>query len=250
MTLSQSRAALVAVIVATTGLAWYWIAAMGVDMYGAMSGASAWMMTPVWDVPHVALLFAMWTVMMVAMMLPSASPLLLIYSGVARRTEVPGYAPSNVYFVALGYLLVWTLFSAAATVLQRLLTATFVLNPMMELQSRRAIAGSLILTGLYQTLPIKGDCLKHCRAPVSFLTDHARAGAGGAFELGLRHGLYCVGCCWALMLLLLAGGVMNLWVIVGLSVFVAIEKLSPFGQATRWFGAAALTAIGAYLMVS
>jgi predicted metal-binding membrane protein len=223
---------------------------MGIDMYGSMSGASRWMMTPVWDAPHVALLFLMWTVMMVAMMLPSASPLLLIYSGVAKRTAVPGYSPSNVYFVALGYLAVWTLFSAAATVLQRLLSSMYVHNPLLELESRRAIAASLILTGIYQTLPIKGACLKHCRAPVSFLTDHAQPGAGGAFQLGLRHGIYCVGCCWALMLLLLAGGVMNLWVIAALAVFVGVEKLSPFGQATRWFGAAALMVAGAYLLIS
>jgi predicted metal-binding membrane protein len=233
----------------TSALAWWWIARMGVDMYGSMTGASAWMMTPVWDAPHVLLLFLMWTVMMVAMMLPSASPLLLIYSGVAKRTAVAGYAPSNVYLVAAGYLVVWTLFSAAATVLQRVLTSIDVLSPMMELQSRRAIGLSLIAIGIYQTLPMKGQCLKHCRAPVSFLTDHARPGASGAFVLGAKHGIYCLGCCWALMLLLLVGGVMNLWVIVGLSVFVAIEKLAPFGQATRWFGAAALLLAGCYVLI-
>jgi len=244
------RLTLVAAIVLVSAASWYWIGKLGLDMYGSMTGASAWMMTPVWDAPHVVLLFLMWTVMMVAMMLPSASPLLLIYNGVAKRTTVPGYSPSNVYLVALGYLLVWTVFSAAATVLQRVLSSVYVLNPMMELESRRAIAASLVLVGFYQTLPIKGACLKHCRAPVSFLADHAKPGARGAFELGLRHGIYCVGCCWALMLLLLAGGVMNLWVIVALAVFVAIEKLSPFGQATRWFGAVSLVAAGAYLLIS
>jgi predicted metal-binding membrane protein len=245
----RSRALLALVILIVSALSWLWIARMGVDMYGSMTGASAWMMTPVWDAPHVLLLFLMWTVMMVAMMLPSASPLLLLYNGVAKRTAVPGYAPSNVYLVAAGYLLVWTFFSAAATVLQRALTAVDVLNPMMELQSHRAIGLSLIAIGIYQTLPVKGQCLKHCRAPVSFLTDHAKPGATGAFMLGVRHGMYCLGCCWALMLLLLAGGVMNLWVIVGLSVFVAIEKLAPFGQATRWFGAAALLLAGIYVLI-
>ena len=223
---------------------------MGIDMYGTMSGASAWMMTPVWDAPHVLLLFLMWTVMMVAMMLPSVSPLLLIYSGVARRTPAPGYSPSFVYLVALGYLIIWTIFSGAATVLQRVLTDLFILNPMMELASRRASATLLIVAGVYQVLPIKAACLKNCRAPVSFLTEHARPGAAGAFRLGLRHGLYCVGCCWALMLLLLVGGVMNLWVIGALAVFVAIEKLAPFGNATRWLAGAALALGGVYLMVS
>lgn len=222
---------------------------MGRDMYGSMTGASAWMMTPVWDTPHLLMLFAMWTVMMVAMMLPSVSPLLLLYRGVARRTSVSGYSPSFVYLVALGYLAVWTLFSAAATALQRVLTEQSVLNPMMELTSRRTSAGMLILAGIYQLLPMKAVCLRNCRAPVSFLTTHARPGASGAFRLGASHGLYCVGCCWALMLLLLAGGVMNLWVIGALAVFVAIEKIAPFGEATRWLAAAVLLTSGAYVLI-
>ncbi len=223
---------------------------MGLDMYGSMTGASAWMMTPEWDAPHLLLLFLMWTVMMVAMMLPSVSPLLLIYSGVARRTAVPGYSPSLVYLVALGYLVIWTIFSAGATVLQRVLTTEFILNPMMEAATRRTSATLLIIAGVYEMLPMKRACLKNCRAPVSFLTTHAQPGAAGAFRLGLWHGLYCLGCCWALMLLLLAGGVMNLWVIVALAVFIAIEKVAPFGEQTRAFAAAALLIAGAYLMVS
>lgn len=223
---------------------------MGIDMYGSMTGASAWMMTPVWDAPHVLLLFLMWTVMMVAMMLPSVSPLLLIYSGVARRTSSPAYAPSFVYLVALGYLLIWTLFSAAATVVQRVLTNEYVLNPMMEMASRRTSATLLVIAGVYQLLPMKRTCLRNCRAPLSFLTEHARPGASGAFRLGLSHGLYCVGCCWALMLLLLAGGIMNLWVIGALAGFVAIEKLAPFGEHTRWLAGAVLISAGAYLMIS
>jgi predicted metal-binding membrane protein len=222
---------------------------MGVDMYGRMSGASRWMMTPVWDAPHLLLLFLMWTVMMVAMMLPSVSPLLLIYHGVATRTPAPGYRPAYVYAVALGYLGIWAVFSAAATMLQRVLTRLFVVTPMMELASRRTSAALLIVAGIYQMLPLKQACLRHCRAPVSFLTEHARPGAGGALRLGLRHGVYCVGCCWALMLLLLAGGVMNLWVIVALALFVAIEKLAPFGDATRLVAGAALVLVGACLIV-
>lgn len=223
---------------------------MGVDMYGPMTGASAWMMTPVWDAPHLLLLFLMWTVMMVAMMLPSVSPLLLLYGGVARRTSAPGYSPAFVYLVALGYLLVWAFFSLVATVSQRLLTESFVLNPMMETGSRVTSGVLLIVAGLYQWMPMKRACLKNCRAPLSFLTEHARPGPAGALRLGLWHGLYCVGCCWALMLLLFAGGVMNLTVIIALAVFVAIEKLAPFGEATRWLAGAALVAGGGYLIVS
>jgi predicted metal-binding membrane protein len=182
----NGRLLLPAFIVVTTALSWWWIAVMGVDMYGSMNGASAWMMTPVWDAPHVLLLFAMWTVMMVAMMLPSVSPLLLIYNGVARRTPVPGYSPAYVYLVALGYLAVWSLFSLGATVLQRVLSRAFVLNPMMELASRRTSAGLLVAAGIYQMLPMKAACLRQCRAPVAFLTEHASPGAGGAFQLGVE----------------------------------------------------------------
>jgi predicted metal-binding membrane protein len=246
----NGRLLLPAFIVVTTALSWWWIAVMGVDMYGSMNGASAWMMTPVWDAPHVLLLFAMWTVMMVAMMLPSVSPLLLIYNGVARRTPVPGYSPAYVYLVALGYLAVWSLFSLGATVLQRVLSRAFVLNPMMELASRRTSAGLLVAAGIYQMLPMKAACLLQCRAPVAFLTKHASPGAGGAFQLGVRHGVYCVGCCWALMLLLLAGGVMNLWVIIALAVFVAIEKLAPFGNATRWVAGALLILAGGFIALT
>lgn len=223
---------------------------MGIDMYGSMAGASAWMMTPEWDAAHVFLLFLMWTVMMVAMMLPSVSPLLLLYNGVARRTAAPGYSPSYVYLVGLGYLLIWTVFSAAATTLQRVLTSEFIMNPMMEAASRRTSATLLIIAGIYQAMPMKRACLKNCRAPLSFLTEQARPGAAGAFRLGLWHGLYCVGCCWALMLLLLAGGVMNLWVIIALAVFVAVEKIAPFGEQTRAVAAAVLVIAGVYLMVS
>lgn len=234
-------------LVAASGAAWYWIALMGVDMYGAMTGASRWMMTPAWDAPHLALLFLMWTVMMAAMMLPSVSPLLLLYHAVAGRRATDGYRPSYVYAAAAGYLASWTLFSAGATVLQRVLTSAAVVNPMMAIASRRTGGLVLAAAGIYQMLPIKQRCLVQCRASVSFLTRYAQPGPAGAFRLGVRHGLYCVGCCWALMLLLLVGGVMNLWVIVGLAAFVAIEKLAPFRHATSLAAGAALVIWGGWL---
>jgi predicted metal-binding membrane protein len=246
-TIRHERLVLIAVLGAALLLAWTWIVVLSRDMYGSMTGASAWMMTPRWDATHVALLFAMWSVMMAAMMLPSASPLLLLYGGVARRTPAAGYRPSFVYLIASGYLAVWTVFSAAATIVQRLLSAFFVLDPMMTLVSRRTSGVLLVAAGVYQLLPIKRTCLAHCRAPVSYLTAHAAPGAWGAFRLGLHNGFYCLGCCWVLMLLLFAGGVMNLWVIGGLAVVVLIEKIAPFGDATRALVAALLIGGGIWI---
>ena len=248
--LLRERLVLIAALVVASLLAWAWIVVLSRDMYGSMSGASAWMMTPVWDAAHVALLFAMWSVMMAAMMLPSASPLLLLYGGVARRSAGAGYSPSFVYLVAAGYLIAWTAFSAAATIVQRVLSALVVLDPMMTLVSRRASGVLLIAAGVYQVLPIKRACLAHCRAPVSYLTEHAQPGAAGAFQLGLHHGVYCLGCCWALMALLFAGGVMNLWVIGGLAVVVLIEKIAPFGEAARYLVAALLVAAGTWTIAT
>jgi predicted metal-binding membrane protein len=217
-------------------LAWAWIVPMAIDMYGSMTGPSAWMMTAHWDAQHVALLFAMWAVMMVGMMLPSAAPTLLLYAALARRSGADA-VPLRVYAFGAGYLAVWTLFSVVATVLQRVLAEALVLSPMMEVQNRWWAGGLLVLAGIYQFTAAKRACLTACRSPVDFITRHWRAGARGAFRMGVAHGLYCLGCCWALMLLLFVGGVMNLWVIAAITLFVLLEKVSPRGvQAGRLSG--------------
>ena len=211
---------------------------MARDMYGPMTGPSAWMMAATWDARYLALLWAMWAVMMAAMMLPSAFPLLLFYDGVLRRAPEPERPAPRVAVMAAGYLLVWLLFSVAATALQRVLSGLLLLTPMMELASPRAGAALLLTAGIYQWTPLKGTCLRACRSPLSFLTQHWRPGTTGAFRMGLSHGVYCLGCCWALMLLLFVGGVMNLWVITALTVLVLVEKIAPFGaQSSRVTGA-------------
>ena len=202
---------------------------MARDMYGTMSGPSAWMMTASWDARHVALLFAMWTVMMVGMMLPSASPLLMLYAGAVRTRTDERAGSVTVYAMAAGYVVVWTAFSAIATLLQRLLAAQLLLSPMMEATSPRVTGALLVVAGAYQLTPFKGACLRSCRSPLAFIVTRWRKGIGGAFRMGLEHGLYCLGCCWALMLLLFAGGVMNLWVIGALTVVVLVEKFAPEG---------------------
>ena len=227
---------------------WAWIAAMAGDMYGAMRGAAAWMMTSDWDVRHLLLLWAMWAVIMTAMMLPSAAPLLLLYAGALRARGEPRTS-RQLYAMAAGYVLVWAGFSIAATVLQRALASALVLTAMMEPDTPIAAAVILAIAGLYQLTPLKHACLRVCRSPLAYLLQHWRPGTAGAFWLGLHHGAYCLGCCWALMLLLFAGGVMNVLVIVGLTAFVAIEKLTPFGRRSAQVSGAVMIAAGLWMLI-
>jgi predicted metal-binding membrane protein len=227
--LRHDRAPVVVLLIVVPLVSWLWIVAMARDMYGPMTGASAWMMTAAWDPWHLVLLWAMWAVMMVAMMLPSASPMLLLYGTVARRSAVGAGGARQLYAFAAGYLVVWAAFSVGATALQRLLAALLVVSPMMEVTSRVAGATLLMIAGVYQLTPLKHACLRTCQSPLGFLMSRWRPGAGGAFRMGLEHGALCVGCCWALMLLLFAGGVMNLAVIATLTALVAFEKLTRFG---------------------
>jgi len=216
-------------IILATVLCWAWLVPMGRDMYGAMDGAAAWMMTDDWDFTHLALLFAMWVVMMAGMMLPSAAPALLLYAGVIRKSPGGPRATAHAYAFGGGYVLVWTIFSLLATVLQRALAHTLLLSPMMESGNRAFSVVLLLAAGLFQLTPWKRTCLDACRSPVEFLTRHWRNGVAGGFYLGTLNGLYCLGCCWALMLLLFVGGVMNLWCIAALTIFVLLEKLAPLG---------------------
>jgi predicted metal-binding membrane protein len=255
--LRRGRVILVGALALVTLACWTWIVPMARDMYGPMSGPSAWMMTPKWDASHVLRLLAMWIVMMAGMMLPSASPLLLIYAAGARQrprintdeqprknTDSHGTA---VYAMAAGYLLVWVGFSVLAAALQRALGSLLILTPMMELRSARLSGALLVLAGIYQLTPLKRACLASCASPQTFLMLHWREGRAGAFRMGLRHGIHCIGCCWALMLLLFAGGVMNLAVIGALTALVLVEKLTPVGPRSVRATGILLIAAGSWL---
>jgi len=228
LALRYDRTPAVVLLVLLPIVFWLWIVVMARDMYGPMTGASAWMMTARWDVPHLLLLWAMWAVMMAGMMLPSASPMLLLYGVVARRSG-ERTAARQIYTLAAGYLMVWTVFSLGVTALQRVLAQFLLVSPMMEVTSPVVGATLLLVAGVYQLTPLKQACLRTCQSPLGFLMSHWRTGPAAAWGMGVRHGAYCVGCCWALMLLLFAGGVMNLAVIAALTAFVAFEKLTPFG---------------------
>lgn len=201
-----------------------WLAT-GFDMSGMMSPD----FIP-WSAWHFAFMFAMWAVMMVGMMTPSIAPMVLLYARIARQGAARGhgFAPPG-WFVA-GYLLAWIVFSFAATLLQWLLEWRALITPMMAGTSTAIGGGLLVAAGVYQWLPVKDACLTQCRAPLAFVQRHGgfQPSARGSLRLGLLHGLYCIGCCWMLMVLLFAFGVMNLLWIAGLMAYVLLEKLAPY----------------------
>jgi predicted metal-binding membrane protein len=246
--LRHERLLLALVLLLIVSLSWLWIGAMAWDMYGSMQGLAAWMMTPAWDTTHLILLWAMWAVMMVAMMLPSASPMLLLYLHAARIRKEGSQAALRVYVLAGGYLSVWAVFSVGATWLQRVLATQEMLSPMMEPASATPSAVLLLIAGVYQMTPLKRVCLRSCRSPLSFLMRRWRSGWIGAFRMGVEHGAYCLGCCWALMLLLFAGGVMNLAVIAALTAWVLVEKLLPIGEHAARVSGVLLIGTGAWML--
>ena len=246
--LRYDRTPAVVLLVLTPLVSWMWIVVMARDMYGPMTGASAWMMTAEWDAPHLLLLWAMWAVMMTAMMLPSAAPMLLLYGFIARRSAQAS-AGRQIYAFAAGYLIIWSGFSLAVTAVQRALARLSIVSPMMEISSAAAGGAVLLIAGLYQLTPIKLACLRNCQSPLGFLMSRWRNGVSGAWRMGLHHGAYCVGCCWALMLLLFAGGVMNLAVIAALTAFVAFEKLAPFGVHGARIAGVLLIVTGLWMIV-
>lgn len=187
--------------------------------------------------PPLAFLFLMWWIMMVAMMLPSAAPMILLFDTVSKRQHVP------TAIFAGTYLAVWGLFSLVAASLQWWVEMRF--EPVMSegISARWASAALLLSAGLYQLTPLKHACLRQCRSPLNFLMTRWRPGWRGALRMGVEHGAYCVGCCWLLMGLLFVGGVMNLWWVIGIALYVLLEKIVPAGP---WFG----RALGAILAVA
>lgn len=251
--LRRDRAITLAGLATLCLLAWVYI------VLGAGLGMSAWEMTTLALFPHRhapmvsgmnmgiatgsstwgpatwALMIAMWWIMMIAMMTPSAAPTILLFARVqqhARMVDQASRRDAPTFAFATGYLLVWLVFAVAATLLHWVLERAGLISAMM-MQSRSGwLSGAvLICAGLYQLSPVKNVCLSHCRAPASFLSRHWRPHAAGALRLGAIHGSYCIGCCWLLMTLLFVGGVMNLVWIAALAVLILFEKLLPAG---RW----------------
>lgn len=201
-------------------------------------------------VPGALLLtFIMWTVMMAGMMLPSAAPAILLYGTLVRKNAARGNVLPGTWIFAAAYFLVWTAFSAAATALQAWLEAVSLMTPAMTVASERLGALAIVAAGAYQVTPFKQACLRKCRHPLEFFVTRWRAGRAGAFAMGLEHGAYCLGCCWALMLLLFVAGVMNLAWVALIAAFVFAEKLLPVGRVVSHLAGVALIGYGGYALL-
>lgn len=201
-----------------------------------------------WTITDAAFTFVMWAVMMLAMMAPSVAPVVLIFAGMQRR-NTGRRLPLILFIFLAGYLIVWTTFSAAAAAAQWGLHEAAMLSPAMRTASPWLGGGILMSAGIYQLTPFKRACLSHCQTPLGFLMSHWRNGPTGALRMGMAHGTYCVGCCWALMSVLFVVGVMNLaWVAV-LSAFVLVEKISRVGHIISRVAGAGLVAAGVLMWI-
>lgn len=262
--LRRDRYIVAAALVAVTSLAWayiLWLSA-GMEMTGsgmgdmdmnpgdmeAMLGAS---FRP-WTLADFGFVLAMWAVMMVGMMTPSAAPVILLYARVGRQAAAHGQPFAATGWFAAGYLLVWAGFSLAATCAQWLLERAILLTPMMT--STSSIFGGIVLIaiGTYQWTPLKYACLAQCQAPLSFIQRHGgfRPEAFASLQIGARHGVYCAGCCWALMALLFVGGVMNVLWVAGITIMILLEKIIPSGRLIPRVAGVAFISAGIWLLAS
>ena len=242
--LRRDRLVVAGALGVVVALAWgyvLWLAADmdmgGMDMSGfRMIPSGTGLMAPAtapWKAIEFGFVFAMWAVMMVGMMVPSAAPMILMYARAGRHGKTVGKPLAATGWFAAGYVLAWIGFSLAATVVQWAIERAALLDSQMETGSKILGGAVLIAAGIYQWSPLKDVCLVQCQTPLQFLIRHGgfRSDVSGCLLLGLRHGVYCVGCCWALMALLFVVGVMNVLWIALLSMLVLFEKWAPFG---RW----------------
>jgi len=192
------------------------------------------------------LLSTMWIVMMIGMMLPSAAPTILLFAALERRRRSPRPYGRVALFVS-GYFVTWSVFSIAAAFLQTALSTAGQVSMQMVLTSGIISGAVLILAGLYEFSPLKNRCLSHCRSPLEWIAHHQRPGSFGALRMGMEHGLFCVGCCWMLMLLLFVGGVMNLLWVAVIAAMVLVEKLLPGGPIAARIAGGALVVFGVYV---
>jgi len=224
----RDRFVTIASLIGLAAIAWLYLWWDAQRMAG-MSMPGEGMTMPVWGIEPLLLTFLMWSVMMVGMMLPSATPAILMYGSMSRKQSGDRPILPSVWLFTAGYLLVWAGFSVAATVLQAFLVSNALLTPMMASASHWLTGGLLVAAGIYQWLPVKSVCLEKCRAPLQFFLFHWRPGRLGALRMGAEHGAFCLGCCWVLMLLLFTLGVMNLLWVALIAGFILVEKLLSAG---------------------
>jgi predicted metal-binding membrane protein len=260
--LRRDRAIVVASLVAVTAVAWLYVLGLsagmdmgGMDMTGfrMISTGFAMAMAPAaapWSAWDFVLMCAMWAAMMVGMMTPSVVPMILIYARAGRMAAAAGRPLAATSWFAAGYLLTWVVFAFAATTAQWALERFALLESTMAMTSGVLGGGVLIAAGLYQWSPLKHACLSECQSPVRFIQRHGgfRGDTAATLRLGGEHGLYCIGCCWALMMLLFVGGVMNLLWIAALTAFALAEKIIPAGRLVPRLAGAGLIAAGVGLL--
>lgn len=230
---------------------WIYLSMMIEDM-SIIPGMSSLMMMPNWSDPlQIFGLFAMWTVMMAAMMLPTALPMIIAYAHMRSADRLRRGAWLPVLALVSGYVAAWTAFSLGAAVLQAgLINWAYLLPMKMQVVSGQFTAAILLVIGLYQMTPLKQACLRQCRSPISFLMTQWRNGEWGALIMGWRHGLFCVGCCWALMGLLFIAGVMNvIWIIV-ITIYVLVEKIASNSHLISKIVGAVIFACGIWMLSS
>lgn len=233
--LRRDRLVVVASLAALTAIAWaYLLAGAFLPMQMMDMGAGQMMiMPPDWTSAYAGLVLLMWAVMMLAMMLPAAAPVILLAAALARRSTAEGRtAPAATVRFTLGYLAVWFGFSVLATGVQWWLDTSGLLAADTMRVGAIVAGATLVAVGLYQWSPLKQACLRHCRSPVEVFLSGWRDGSFAAFRVGLRHGSFCLGCCWGLMALLFVGGLMNLLWVAGISLLVLVEKVLPWGGRT------------------
>jgi predicted metal-binding membrane protein len=243
--LVRQRVLIIGALAGLVALCWLYLAHVAADM-AAMDPD---MTMPPKGAVDLVLLLAMWWVMMIGMMLPSAVPMILTFASINRnrRARRQPYVPTALF--ASGYLLAWGGFSVAATAAQWGLEEASLLSPMAMKTTSPLLGGVLfVAAGLYQLTPLKQVCLSHCRSPFDFVINHWRDGYGGALRMGLAHGLYCLGCCWVLMALLFVVGAMDLLWVAGLAAVVLVEKLFPSGVWIARVGGILLVAWGIRLL--
>ena len=256
--LKRDRLVVLASLIALGALAWLYLAYLAAGMErmdgiaGRLMGMPARNAIGAMQDPRIAafinfvLLSTMWIIMMIGMMLPSAVPTILLFAALERKRTPPRPYARMTLFVA-GYFVVWSAFSIAAAVLQTALSSAGQISMQMVLTSGLAGGIVLILAGLYEFSPLKGRCLSHCRSPLDWIAHHQRPGSLGALQMGMNHGLYCLGCCWMLMSLLFVGGVMNLLWVAVIAAVVLVEKLLPGGPMAAKLAGGALVLFGAYV---
>ena len=248
--LQRDRWIVLSGLITISALAWAYLIYLAFEMDSAMSMEMAMLRVRAWTFVELLLLVVMWAVMMVAMMVPTAMPVILTFASVNRRriAQQRPFVPTAIFLC--GYVVVWVGFSVLAALTQWGLHEAALLSSML-VGTSPILGGLLLVTaGLFQWTPLKNACLRHCRSPLGFLMTDWREGRMGALIMGLRHGSYCTGCCWLLMALLFVAGVMNLLWVATITVFVLVEKAVPRGDLVGRMAGGVLVIAGLALLLT